>query len=257
MSMFSVLVLFDEKPVDAEQAIEARLAPFHAETEVAPYISMTKAELMEEAHELHAKVCSGAGKGVLEPVTIERFASDDEAELYRSALWRHDADESNTDAKGNLLSTRNPNRKLDYWHFREVFDYVGEDGVMVADALAHLVPEDIYSRAVRAFDVLVLNEEATWDERDSLRDSFPVLTQFAPDYLLERFGDGHGFARNQLDFRTYAVLTPDGEWHEPGPMGWFGVSGASPQQSREWEANYRSLVEPYKDKWGYVIICHI
>ena len=34
-------------------------------------------------------------------------------------------------------------------------------------------------------------------------------------------------------FSTWVVLTPDGKWHEPGQMGWFGCSSASEEDEKK------------------------
>ena len=42
------------------------------------------------------------------------------------------------------------------------------------------------------------------------------------------------------DFNTYAVLRPDGEWIEPGEMGWWGVSYATPEEEERFMENYKN-----------------
>ena len=47
------------------------------------------------------------------------------------------------------------------------------------------------------------------------------------------------YIRRCTTFHTYAVVTPDGEWHAVGEMGWFGFSSESPAIRRKWEQEYR------------------
>jgi hypothetical protein len=64
----------------------------------------------------------------------------------------------------------------------------------------------------------------------------------------------------EKSWSTYAVITPDGEWHEAGEMGWFGISYATPQQEKEFNKNwYKNFIEPYLNSDYYIIIvdCHI
>lgn len=53
-------------------------------------------------------------------------------------------------------------------------------------------------------------------------------------YDIARLGD----CNLSDDFNTYAVLTPDGEWHEIGEMGWFGVTVGKNDESDDWEEKY-------------------
>lgn len=61
------------------------------------------------------------------------------------------------------------------------------------------------------------------------------------------------------EFRTYAVLTLDGEWHEPGKVGWWGISSATPEQEAEFENNYeKKFIKEAKPEWNLSIVdCHI
>ncbi len=61
------------------------------------------------------------------------------------------------------------------------------------------------------------------------------------------------------DFSTYAVITPDGEWHSSGTVGWFGVSSESEDEYDKWEREYKQrFIDPAKPDWEIVIVdCHI
>ena len=61
-------------------------------------------------------------------------------------------------------------------------------------------------------------------------------------------------------FSTYAVITPDGEWHAPGKMGWWGVSSETPKDERKWRSGYydRFIKPAIENNWYMVIVdCHI
>lgn len=59
------------------------------------------------------------------------------------------------------------------------------------------------------------------------------------------------------EFTTWAVLTKDGEWEEPGRVGFFGTSTATMEREREWNEEYgaRYLGDP--DLIVTIIDCHI
>ncbi len=56
-------------------------------------------------------------------------------------------------------------------------------------------------------------------------------------------------------------VTPDGEWLEPGTMGWFGISSATANEEREWYKSYQSIIKKFaEENPDYVVTlvdCHI
>ena len=45
---------------------------------------------------------------------------------------------------------------------------------------------------------------------------------YSKDYLKKIYPTEESYFRNMIEFNTYAVLTPDGEWYEPGKNGLVG-----------------------------------
>lgn len=58
-------------------------------------------------------------------------------------------------------------------------------------------------------------------------------------------------ARDKL---THAVITPDGEWHEHGQMGWFGVMLT---ENESWEPDQKSLLSRYPGHHIVLLDAHI
>lgn len=56
-----------------------------------------------------------------------------------------------------------------------------------------------------------------------------------------------------------AVVTPDGEWHEPGAVGWFGAIEATCSELREWREHYKErFIDTADPEWVLTIVdCHI
>lgn len=55
---------------------------------------------------------------------------------------------------------------------------------------------------------------------------------------------------------AYAVVTPDGEWHQRGEMGWFGM--ASNEQPRaDWRRQLRELLQRHETEAVVAVDCHI
>lgn len=58
-------------------------------------------------------------------------------------------------------------------------------------------------------------------------------------------------------FIPYAVVTPDGEWHQKGKMGWWGIS-TEEKEEEEWEKACKDAFEKHKGTHLAVVVdCHI
>jgi len=80
------------------------------------------------------------------------------------------------------------------------------------------------------------------------------------EYMRERFPTEKEYIERKTLFSTYAVITPDGKWHAPGYMGWWGISSETPEEERIWELNYhdRFIKPAIENNWYMVIVdCHI
>lgn len=80
------------------------------------------------------------------------------------------------------------------------------------------------------------------------------------EYMIDRYVDADTYAKLQTTEYFHSVITPDGEWHEVGKMGWFGCSSESGEEFRDWIFNFKDrFYSPYIGK-GYiatVVDCHI
>jgi len=63
---------------------------------------------------------------------------------------------------------------------------------------------------------------------------------------------------DNIDLMVYACVTPDGEWHESGTMGWFGL-GSDTEDSRAKFGEFFTATLKSADPEHYLIIvdCHI
>ena len=56
----------------------------------------------------------------------------------------------------------------------------------------------------------------------------------------------------------YAMVTPDGEWHARGKLGWFAVSLTEEEDRDEWNVRSRQLLKPFTEGHRAVCVdCHI
>jgi len=97
--------------------------------------------------------------------------------------------------------------------------------------------------------------EILLDEKHEKRMDY---TWYKVDYFKEKYGNKENYIKSQVNFATYAVITPDGEWHAPGDMGWFGFSSESNEDENLFNDNfYNDFIEPYQDKFIAIMDCHI
>lgn len=83
------------------------------------------------------------------------------------------------------------------------------------------------------------------------------------------FGDQHTTLANnvmtverllqdwQPENAPLAILTPDGEWHERGTMGWFGLFQCDPHAPDQWREAAKKILEMNRNCLAVGIDCHI
>lgn len=76
---------------------------------------------------------------------------------------------------------------------------------------------------------------------------------------IEKDDTRESYVKRMSEFSTYAVITPDGEWHSKGEMGWFGVSSDTVEDRENWSKSfYDTFIKDADDELVLVIVdCHI
>lgn len=121
------------------------------------------------------------------------------------------------------------------------------DVAAVADVVADVDPA-AYAMALERYRRWLAGERV---------DDFELIS-YRRDIVLDRYPDAEAYARCRAGFWTHAVVTPDGEWHEVGRMGWFGISDESGEGLRDWVDHYRErYLDPYVDHTIVMVDCHI
>lgn len=231
MSHFAVAVI--HKP---DQDIGTILAPYDENMEVPRYLRYTKSEVIERAR----KYYSEATKNMTDEEAYEYYASD--------------YDEDMRDAEGNLYSTYNPKSKWDWW-------VVG--GRFSGELKSKKNGECYNELKIEDLDVSIDKEQyndalENWNKYIAPENPEEYPLFYKREYYLNRYGDAETYARRTASFHTYSVLTPDGEWHEPGQMGWFGFSSETDEDWADWVDHYvERYIEPYKDCIMTTVDCHI
>ena len=85
------------------------------------------------------------------------------------------------------------------------------------------------------------------------------FTFYTKEYYLKRYKTIEGYLKSISTWYLRAVLDDDGEWHEVGEMGWFGMSSESEDEDAKWEEEfYDRFIKPLpEDAVLTVIDCHI
>ena len=159
----------------------------------------------------------------------------------------------------------NPNAKWDYWEIGG--DFCGMlkllpgktgynisngrcDTALVADC-EFSPSESAIHRAARMWEVLV--------EGGAPHEGEEFFNPWTPEYYLKRYGDKETFIRRNSAFSTYAFVTAEGEWHEQGRMGWFGMDDATNKSITSYEIAFQEYLEKAREQGLMIAIvdCHI
>lgn len=75
-------------------------------------------------------------------------------------------------------------------------------------------------------------------------------------YGLNKVDSLASYIKRSINFTTFAVITPDGKWHEKGEMGWWGIVS---DEKDDWAENYfKNFIEPADPETIITIVdCHI
>jgi hypothetical protein len=59
-----------------------------------------------------------------------------------------------------------------------------------------------------------------------------------------------------LDIQAYAIVTPDGKWHQKGDVEWFGMA-TKEKSEQKWQKVRREIFTRYVDHLAVGVDCHI
>lgn len=259
MSHYTVAVFM----TDESQSVDTLLAPYDENIEVAPYVWSTKTELIRRERQRLQKIFDESYSAwKRDPKGYEADADSmhieylkmlpelmkmTDEQLYQKIVKER---EYQLNIDGDVITTYNPDSKWDWYEVggrwsdmlirkgtKENCDeaYVSDINfeVMQREAIAELQP---YEKAMKNSSVLA---------KEEMREKYPTRKEYI---------------KRKTAFSTYAVITPDGQWHAPGKMGWWAISTATLEQERAWDLNYyeRFIKPALENNWYLVIVdCHI
>lgn len=145
----------------------------------------------------------------------------------------------------------NKNAKWDWWVVGGRWDgcFDGKNVINVRDFDTGINLE-AYNEA--------LQEWKDWEDGKEVENF--RLTFYKPEFIHDFYKNAETFARIQSTPYMRAVITPDGEWHEVGEMGWFGMSDETGEEMVDWIDHFAErFILPYSNG-DYEIVavdCHI
>ena len=184
----------------------------------------------------------------------ESYLGDDKKRLLSAGLLNE---------AGDLYETFNPDAKWDWYQIGgrwqgSLILKQGKTGFKGTPSLLTEPSEHYDGAYVRDIDFERMREwkrKTLTPYKEIQKDPFWTEERIDATYRNE-----DEYIRRCTTFHTYAVVTPDGEWHAVGEMGWFGFSSESPAVRRKWEQEYhKRFLEPAQENDWYMVIvdCHI
>jgi hypothetical protein len=261
MSHYTVLVLLSKG-----QELKNQLAPYDEGLEASPRISSTREEFIKDTRKYYK-----------DQPEIFNLSDDEFIEVMRA--------EYQLDADGNELTTYNEISKWDWWsvggRWSDILkltpeaNKMYEDGEASSDELfiysSGINPgycnaarikyldfspdQEKYKKSIRFWEIVVEGDSPKNEEENKEVE----FVRHKPEFYVKRYGTKENYADMESRFTTWAVLTPNGEWHQEGKMGWWACSDETDDEAAAWIKTYKEkFIDSADPEWVAVIVdCHI
>lgn len=148
----------------------------------------------------------------------------------------------------------NKNAKWDWWVIGGRWDgyFDGANTINVKD-YDTAIDKEYYNKKFQEWKDWEAGKEFSFDENYD-------FAFYKPEYLKELYGSAENYAQIKSTPWLRAIVTPDGEWHEVGEMGWFGFSGETHEDLIDWVDNFNErFILPYSNGEYEItaVDCHI
>lgn len=268
MSHYTVAVLTKTEPT--EDDIYEALAPFDENMEVEKYVYLTKEEIIKNQRERLEENKKEYKEYLENPEEykknhnnrwieyLENEFSDDyqmtDEEIYKERI--SSCDDEDLDEDGSILSTYNPNSKWDWFVI----------GGRWSGAIKTKSGKEVNSAKISDIEFGTdLNYEKIIKEHPDYKKEYEDLISgesgsfFKPEYYKEKYPTIESYIDEIYKFSTYALLDLEGNWHEPGQMGWFGCSSASASDENNFKTSfYDNFIKDLPDDCYLTVVdCHI
>ena len=266
MSHYAVLVIHNKN-----QNIEKLLAPYSENLEVEPYLKYKHDDALKMLRDEYD------------------YDDKDVDDALLESFVKHYSSYSLKD--GNVYTTYNPNSKWDWYTIGGRFDgklmLTDEGRLNVVDEIKRKYCTDIDIKDLQEnFDYLRYVNSAPlkyvkWftslsdEEKEKKRRWWEININgdkpkdgeekdkylfWSPEWYKRRYRDADTYIKTNEMTTFFAVLTPDGEWHEPSKMGWFACTDGEPEDELQWDLDfYDNFIKPNidSDLICTVVDCHI
>ena len=133
-------------------------------------------------------------------------------------------------------------------------------------------PKDKVKKAIRKAGVwpqFLKKSEINWKHnadapsKKTIKKKWKLLTeqnddQAMKDYYLKTYGTEEKFMESELETTIpYAFVTPDGAWHAPGVVGWFGTSDDTEESWKTYKGIWENFIKNGPDCYVSLVDCHI
>ena len=189
------------------------------------------------------------------------YVNETNLEEYLAVVKNEGFDISEHDNEGNLYYFGNKDAKWDWYEIGgrwsgmlKKLDGTRCDECEVKD-LDLSLDKDMYEKAKRFWEVVVDKQPLKDGE---YADGF--TSWYKDSYYKDTFGDKETFAKDKASLSTLAMLL-DGEWHEQGKMGWFGMSDTTSESLQEYtnffDKKLKELKVTHPNARLTLVDCHI
>jgi hypothetical protein len=293
MSHFTVAVFTEPNGKTVEELLE----PYNENTSLPKYVEYTKEQLIEKGRkEITDYATTGHyAEWKANPTEYENNCRNEvhitylknefpkklnwtDEEIYADQIKYYDEDQIGSN--GEVYSTYNPLSKWDWYQtggrysgllrlkngcfgsrgkksWTNVEEEIPDnrvDGAKVRD-IEFSSDDEEYNKAKIKWELYV--EGRTPD--NELEEAISKSQFYKSSYYTDRYKDKETYATICSQFITYAVITPDGKWHEKGETGWFGCSSETGDESLDWDLNYKKrFIDTANPEWSLTVVdCHI
>lgn len=266
MSHYSVGVILGKEAVDKfgfTNALVQALAPFDEDLEVEEHPMATIEKVEKDFNEFKEVVKIGESNiyNVDYLKQLEKEGHLDSISAYiKSRYWGDEEDDQKTrkTPEGIPYTTYNSNAKWDWYtvggRWRNLID--GNSCLVKDIALKKELSVEKKAHLKEYYDAITTElEDRTAEQKELLKEDFLL---YKPKYYREAYPTFDDYLDARSSFSTYAVLTSDGEWFEPGQMGWFGMSHSTPHDETHFYQKFAEIIQKANKEDTFVVVdCHI
>lgn len=265
MSHYSVGVILKKEVVDQigiDNAVAEALEPFDEGLEVEEYPQATIEEAMEKYQEFKKAAETGESDyyNVKYIKEIEKDGHLNSLDAFIKHWYGSDNDDGSETRtpEGIPYTTYNPNSKWDWYviggRWNEMID---DNSCLIKDLqLKKELSDEERERLTKRYAAITTNsEDLTEEQKELLKDDFFL---YKAEYYRQSYPTLEDYLDARTSLSTYSVLTADGDWIEPGKMGWFGRSHATPIQEHTFYKVFADIIQKADKEDTFVVVdCHI